>query len=648
MAFLICSKEEFKQSNIEMFDFILVTGDAYVDHPSFGVAIISRMVESMGFTIGIISQPNWNEIDSFKIYGQPKYAFFVSSGNIDSMVNHYSVSKRRRQRDLYSPNGEMGLRPDRALIVYGNKIREAYKNTPIIIGGIEASLRRLSHYDYWDNKVRRSVLLDSSADLLLYGMGERSIKEVCNALRDGIKVEDINYIKGTVFKTKDRNLIESIDGIELPSFKDVTKDKFKYGESFKIQKENSEFGVAKTLIESYGSVYVVQNIPQRPVTTEEFDEAYNLPYERNYHPMYEKMGGVPAITEVKFSIINNRGCFGACNFCALTFHQGRTVSVRSHESVINEAKKITDMEDFKGYIHDVGGPTANFSGPACEKQEKMGGCTKKDCLSPEPCKSLKINHDNYVSLLRELRELPKIKKVFVRSGIRYDYVMYDKSEEFFNELCEHHISGQLKVAPEHISNKVLSQMGKPSVEVYNLFWDKYKRINEKLGKKQFLVPYLMSSHPGSDLNEAIKLAEYLKKNNINPEQVQDFYPTPSTLSTCIYYTGVNPFTGEEIYTPKTKEEKAMQRALIQFKNPKNYNLVKNALIKAERQDLIGTGKDCLIWDKDARGNFVSPNSNVSREKGKTNSKSKGKYNDNSTKEKPKKRKTIRNVHKKKK
>ncbi len=634
MAFLIANKEEFEKSNIEQFDFIVVTGDAYVDHPSFGIAIISRVLEDAGFLVGIIAQPKWETIDDFTCYGKPRLAFLVSGGNIDSMVNHYTVAKKRRHDDMYSPNKEAFLRPDRATIVYSNKIREAYKDVPIILGGVEASLRRLSHYDYWDNKVRRSILLDSGADLLVYGMAEKQIIEIAERLYKGYQVDKITDVNGTVFKTKELNVIEKEKYVTLPTFNETSKNKLKYNESFKLQNDNTEFYTAKRLVEQYDSVYVVQNKPERPLTTSEFDRVYSLPYERNYHPMYEKSGGISAISEVKYSIINNRGCYGNCRFCAITFHQGSVVQGRSLKSIVAEAKTFIWDEDFKGYIHDVGGPTANFREPACQKQADYGACLDKDCLYPEPCKNLKVDHEEYLKILKALRELPNVKKVFIRSGIRYDYLLHDKSDKFFNELVEHHVSGQLKVAPEHVSNNVLKMMGKPSKQVYDKFQEKFYKINKKLGKKQFLVPYLMSSHPGSTLNDAIELAIYLRDNNLSPEQVQDFYPTPGTLSTCIFYTGIDPYTGEEVYVPKSSDEKAMQRALIQYKNPKNYELVKRALIKAKREDLIGFDKNCLIRPKNS-GNSYNPNFN---NKSKTNKEQ----------QKPKKKKMIRNVHKKKK
>ena len=588
MKFLPTTPEEIKGQSV---DFVLVTGDAYVDHPSFGASVIARVLVDAGFSVAILAQPDWKSRKDFERFGQPRLAFLVTGGNIDSMVNHYSVALKKRKKDSYSAGGEIGKRPNRATIVYGNKIRESYKNVPIIIGGLEASLRRMSHYDYWDNGVRRSILLDSSADLLVYGMGEKQIVEIARALDNNTPICQIKGVKGTVYKTKDISVLK--DYVMLPDFKqDNTKED--YAKSFVIQYENTDFKTAKVLIENYNGIFVVQNTPALPLTTSEFDKVYSFPYARTYHPMYEKNGGVPAIEEVKFSIISNRGCYGGCNFCALTFHQGRVVQARSHKSILIEAEKITYDEDFKGYIHDVGGPTANFRGSACDKQLTHGSCKNKQCLFPKPCKSLKIDHSDYLSLLKKVRQLPKVKKVFVRSGIRYDYLMYDKSDQFFRELCEHHVSGQLKVAPEHISDRVLEKMGKPSFDLYEKFAEKFYDINKKLGKKQFLVPYLISSHPGSDLNAAIELALYLKKINHTPEQVQDFYPTPGTLSTCMYYTEIDPRTNRKVYVPKTVKEKAMQRALMQYRHPSNYNLVKEALIKAGREDLIGFEKDCLI------------------------------------------------------
>ena len=628
-GFLPISKKDMLERGIEQFDFVYVIGDAYVDHPSFGPAIISRVLVSRGFSVGIISQPDWKDDASISIMGEPRLGFLVSGGNMDSMVNHYSVSKKRRESDSFTPGGIMGKRPDYATVVYCNLIRRTYKKTPIIIGGIEASLRRLAHYDYWSNKLKRSILLDSGADLISYGMGERSIVEIAEALESGIDVKDITFIDGTVYKTKDKESI--YDAIWLPEWDEIKENKRIFAESFYTQYCNTDPFSGKRLVEGYGTNFVVQNPPQKPLSQDEMDAVYALPYMRTYHPSYEEAGGVPAIREIKFSLVSNRGCFGGCSFCALTFHQGRIIQTRSHESIIDEAKIITQDPEFKGYIHDVGGPTANFRAPACQKQLTKGACPNKQCLFPTPCKNLEVDHKDYISLLRKLRELPKVKKVFIRSGIRFDYLMADKDKTFLRELCEHHVSGQLKVAPEHISNAVLKRLGKPSVEVYNKFVQAYKDMNKKIGKEQYLVPYLMSSHPGSTLKEAIELAEYLRDLGYMPEQVQDFYPTPSTISTCMYYTGLDPRTMEEVYVSTNPHEKAMQRALIQYRNPKNYDLVYEALTKAGRQDLIGFEKHCLIKPRKFGG-----------EKAGTWSKNQ------SAKDKKPKKKTIRNVHNKKK
>lgn len=593
--FLPINKQDMKERGWEQLDFILITGDAYVDHPSFGAAIIGRLLENEGFKVGIISQPSWQNTKDFKKLGKPRLAFLITGGNIDSMVNHYTVAKRRRKNDAYSPGGEMGLRPNRATIVYGNRAKEAYNDVPIILGGIEASLRRLAHYDYWDDKVRRSILLDSKADMLVYGMGEKQIIDIAHSLENGIDIKYLNFIRGTVYKTK--NIAHIHDGMMLPSYDEIIESKKKYAHSFIVQHNNMNEVWGKTLIEPYNNIFVVQTPPAKPLEQSELDKTYSLQYMRNYHPIYEEAGGVPAIEEVKFSIISNRGCFGSCSFCALTFHQGRVVQARSHISIVTEAEKIVWEPDFKGYIHDVGGPTANFRHRACDKQIKHGVCKNKQCLFPTPCKQLKIDHQDYLSLLRKLRQLPNVKKVFIRSGIRYDYLIHDKDDEFFKELCKYHISGQLKVAPEHISPNVLEKMGKPSREVYDKFVEKYKRLNQDLGLNQFIVPYLMSSHPGSTLKEAIELAEYLRSLSYMPEQVQDFYPTPGTLSTCMYYTGLDPRTMKKVHVPKNPREKSMQRALIQYRNPKNYSLVYEALIKAGRTDLIGFGENCLIWPR---------------------------------------------------
>ncbi len=591
--FLPISKEDMRRRGIEQLDFVYVCGDAYVDHPSFGHAIITRLLESYGYTVGIIAQPDWKQNDSIAILGEPRLGFLVSAGNMDSMVNHYSVSKKRRKTDAFSPGGIMGKRPDYAAVVYCNLIRRTYKKTPIIVGGIEGSLRRLAHYDYWSNKVKRSILLDSGADLISYGMGERSIIEIAEALAAGIDVKDITYIRGTVFRTQDPYFIE--DAIILPSYDEISTNKEAYARSFYIQYQNTDPFQAKKMAEAYPhGIYVVQNPPQKPLSMQEMDDVYALPYTRTYHPIYEKDGGIPAISEVKFSLISNRGCFGGCNFCALTFHQGRIIQTRSHASILAEAKQMIQNKDFKGYIHDVGGPTANFRHPSCKKQLEKGVCTNRQCLFPTPCKNLTVDHKDYLSLLRKLRQLPGVKKVFIRSGIRFDYLLEDKDDRFFRELCQYHVSGQLKVAPEHISDNVLRYMGKPPVEVYDRFKEKYRKINEQIGKKQYLVPYLMSSHPGSTLKDAIALAEYLRDLGYMPEQVQDFYPTPSTISTCMYYTGLDPATMQPVYVSHNPHEKAMQRALIQYRNPSNYDLVYEALKKEHREDLIGFDQHCLI------------------------------------------------------
>ncbi len=591
--FLPISASDMKDRGWTECDFVYVIGDAYVDHSSFGPAIISRLLESFGYKVGIISQPDWKNKDSIAILGKPRLGFLVSAGNMDSMVNHYTVNKKHRHNDAYTPGGVMGKRPDYATIVYCNLIKQTYKDVPIIIGGIEASLRRLAHYDYWSDKVKHSVLIDSGADIISYGMGEHSIVEIADALNSGIDVSDITFIKGTVFKTK--SLDNLYDYIQLPDYETISTDKKAYAESFYTQYINTDPFTAKVLVEKYKEkLYVVQNPPAMPLTTQEMDDIYALPYMRNYHPSYEKLGGVPALNEIKFSITNNRGCFGGCSFCALTFHQGRIIQVRSHESIIQEAKTMTKEPDFKGYIHDVGGPTANFRHTSCKKQLTKGVCPNKQCLFPKPCGNLTVDHKDYIKLLHELMDIKGVKKVFIRSGIRFDYCMADSDDTFIKELCENHISGQLRVAPEHISDNVLKRMGKPENKVYEAFLKRYERINNKTGKQQYVVPYLMSSHPGSTMKEAIELAEYIRDLGYMPEQVQDFYPTPSTLSTCMYYTGYDPRTMEKVYTPVTYHEKAMQRALIQYRNPENYELVKEALIKNGRADLIGFDKKCLI------------------------------------------------------
>jgi uncharacterized radical SAM protein YgiQ len=593
MAFLPMTLSEMKEQGIEQFDFVYISGDAYVDHSSFGMAIITRILELHGYSVGVIAQPDWTDDKSITILGEPRLGFIISSGNMDSMVNHYTSTKKHRKTDAYSPGGRTGMRPDHAVVVYGNLVRKQYKNTPIIIGGIEASLRRLAHYDYWSNQIKRSVLLDSAADLLIYGMGEHAIVEVADALQAGIEIQDVTYVAGTVYKTKDPSI--AYDAINLPSYEDVKEDKIKYAESFQIQYENTDPFNAHAMIESYQNrIYVIQNIPSEPLSMQEMDDVYALPYMGTYHPSYEAEGGIPAIKEVKFSIVSNRGCFGGCSFCAITFHQGRIVQTRSHESMLAEGLEMTRHEDFKGYIHDVGGPTANFRGPSCEKQLTKGVCKHKQCLYPKPCDQMKVDHTDYIDVLRKMRKLPGVKKVFIRSGVRFDYVLADKSNEFLEELCKYHVSGQLRVAPEHISDQVLKRMGKPKREVYDAFCEKFDHVNKKLNMEQYVVPYLISSHPGSTLREAVKLAEYVRDLGYMPEQVSDFYPTPSTLSTVMYYTGVDPRTMEKVYVPKTFKEKALQRALIQYRKPQNYDLVKEALEKAHRLDLIGYGPKCLI------------------------------------------------------
>ncbi len=605
--FLPIDREDMKKRGWDEVDFVYVCGDAYVDHPSFGAAIITRILEAHGYRIGFIAQPDWKDDNSIQVFGRPRLGFLVSAGNMDSMVNHYTVSKKRRNQDAYTPGGVIGKRPDYATIVYCNLIRKVYKKVPIIIGGIEASLRRLAHYDYWSNTLKHSILMDSQANILIYGMGEHSVVEIADALDSGLAVEDITYVRGTVYHAK--NLDSVYDYEMLPSFDELKKDKKEYAASFYTQYCNTDSITAKCLVESYGNNgYVVQNPPSAPLTELEMDDVYELPYMRAYHPSYEKDGGVPALNEIKFSLTSNRGCFGGCSFCALTFHQGRVIQTRSHESLVNEAKEMTKDPDFKGYIHDVGGPTANFRHTACEKQKKYGVCTNKQCLFPKPCQNLKVDHKDYLALLKKIRQIPGVKKVFVRSGIRFDYVMADSDDTFLRELCKYYISGQLRVAPEHISDAVLDKMGKPHNAVYEQFIKRYQKVNATVGKEQFVVPYLMSSHPGSTLKEAVELAEYLRDLGYMPEQVQDFYPTPSTISTCMYYTGVDPRTMEEVYVPVNPHEKAMQRALIQYRNPHNYDLVKEALIKAGRTDLIGFEEGCLIaprkehwreekWDK---------------------------------------------------
>ena len=625
--FLPVTAKEMKDRGWNQVDFVYLTGDAYVDHSSFGCAIISRLLESRGYRVGIISQPDWRKKESIQVFGEPRLGFLVTAGNMDSMVNHYTVSKKHRQKDAYSPGGKMGLRPDMATVVYSNLIRQTYKNTPIILGGIEASLRRLAHYDYWQDQVRRSILLDSGADLISYGMGEHSILEIAEALDSGLQVGEITYIPGTVYKSKTLDMV--YDPIVLPSYEKIRDNKKAYADSFAVQYKNTDPFTAKPLAEDYGTRgYVIQNPPAKPLTQQEMDDVYDLPFTGTWHPMYDSQGGIPALEEIRFSLTSNRGCFGSCSFCALTFHQGRILQTRSHDSIIKEAIHMTEDPAFKGYIHDVGGPTADFRQPSCEKQLTKGVCQNRQCLFPEPCKNLTADHSDYVALLRKLRKIPKVKKVFIRSGVRFDYVMADKSPVFLQELVKYHISGQLRVAPEHVSDQVLRYMGKPSHQVYERFLKAYEKANAKTGQKQYAVPYFMSSHPGCTVKDAVKLAEYVRDLGFTPEQVQDFYPTPSTLSTCMYYTGIHPLTGEKVYVPKDPHEKAIQRALMQYKNPANRVLVLEGLKLAGRMDLVGFGPKYLI----------RPERGSTGEKTK-NRKQTGKNHN---------RKTIRHTHQKKK
>ncbi len=592
-GFLPVNREDMLEKGITQPDFVYICGDAYVDHPSFGSAIISRILEAHGYTVCMLCQPDWHQPECVREFGEPRLGFLVSAGNMDSMVNHYTVAKRHRKTDAYTPGGVMGKRPDRAVTVYCNMIRRSYKHVPIIIGGIEASLRRLGHYDYWSDRVKRSILLDAGADLISYGMGEHSIVEIADALASGIAVSDISWIEGTVYKTRQEDSI--YDAIRLPDFEEIEASPERYAESFAIQYRNTDPFAAKRIYECYdGALFVVQNPPAKPLSELEMDDVYDLPYMRDYHPMYKKDGGIPALGEIKLSLTSNRGCFGECNFCALTMHEGRIVQARSHENILKEAREILEDPDFKGYIFDVGGPTSEFRAPACEKQLTKGACVGKKCLWPSPCKNLRVDHSDYVQLLREVRSLPGVKKVFVRSGFRFDYLMADSNKEFLREICAHHVSGQMRVAPEHISDNVLKEMGKPKVEIYNAFVREFEKINKELRLKQYIVPYLMSSHPGSRLKDAIALAEYIRDMGYIPEQVQDFYPTPGTVSTCMYHTGINPLTKEKVYVPRSPHEKAMQRALIQYRRPENYALVKEALLREHREDLIGYDKRCLI------------------------------------------------------
>ena len=664
MRFLPVSRADMEERGIDQLDFVYVIGDAYVDHPSFGPAIISRLLESHGYQVGIIAQPDFRHAESIMALGEPRLGFLVSAGNMDSMVNHYSVAKKHRKVDSYTPGGEMGKRPDRAVIVYCNLIRQKYKHVPIIAGGIEASLRRMAHYDYWSDSLRRSILLESGADLVSYGMGERSIVAIADALDAGMLVKDITYIPGTVCKV--RSLDEISDYTVLPDYESICKDKKKYAESFYIQYSNTDPFSGKRLVEPYSqNCFIVQNPASEPLTMEEMDQVYDLPFQRTWHPMYDAAGGIPALSEVKFSLVSCRGCFGGCSFCALTFHQGRIIQARSHESLIKEAKLMIEEPDFKGYIHDVGGPTADFRAPACEKQMTKGVCPHKQCLFPEPCKNLRADHSDYIALLRKLRALPKVKKVFIRSGIRFDYVLADKKSTFLEELCRYHVSGQLKVAPEHVSDPVLACLGKPKAAVYQEFCRQYKKMNERLGLKQYLVPYLMSSHPGSTMKEAVELAEYCRDLGYMPEQVQDFYPTPSTISTCMYYTGLDPRTMTAVYVPKDPHEKEMQRALIQYRNPANRVLVREALLKAGREDLIGYGPKCLLRPDQARGDGRAAHRDDNRHvekrsagrgrgasSGRTadrnNTQSRSQNQEQTQERRPtQKKKTIRNVHRKK-
>ncbi len=600
MNFLPISKKDMIEKGLETVDFVLVSGDAYVDHPSFGTAIIGRVLEAHGFSVAICAQPDWHDDEILKQYGIPNLAYLVTAGNIDSMVNHYTVNRKHRDKDYYTDNGVMGKRPDRATIVYSQWIRKSYPKAPIIIGGIEASLRRMSHYDYWDDKVRSSILMDSTADLLVYGMAENTIVEIADALKGDIPISEITYIRGTVWKTKTKSHPDN--AIILPSFAESKEDKKKYTESFLLQYRNTDAFTGLPLVETYGNVRIIQNKPAFALTQSEMDWVYALPFERKFHPSYTN---IPAIEEVQFSLISNRGCFGSCNFCAITQHQGRMITSRSTPSLVEEAIKITEMPHFKGYIHDVGGPTANFHQPSCQKQLTLGTCKNKDCLHPQPCSQLEVSHATYLDALRQLRAIPKVKKVFIRSGIRYDYLIFDQDEAFFDELIQFHISGQLKVAPEHVSKRVLDKMGKPTFDVYDKFVKKYEAKNIQFNKDQYLVPYLISSHPGSELKDAVELALYLKKIKHQPQQVQDFYPTPFTASTCMYYTEMDPFTGEKLYVAKTVKDKTLQRVLMQYANPKNQHLVFEALKQANRLDLVGFGKHCLIRPLPQRRSHVN-------------------------------------------
>ena len=619
-GFLPITAEEMKQKGWDSVDFVIVTGDAYVDHPSFGTAIISRVLENAGYRVGIIPQPDFKTEESVKVFGRPKYAFMINSGNIDSMVAHYTAAKRLRSEDMYSPGGIAGKRPDRAVTVYSKLVRKAFGDVPIIIGGVEASLRRFAHYDYWADEVMPSILIDSGADLLSFGMGEKQTVLIADRLRNGESIKDLTDIDGTMFIT---DSAEGLNALSVPSFSEVKESKKQYAIACRIEYDEQDAVRGKRIVQKHGDRYVVQNKPMAPLSTEELDAVYELPYMRYYHPSYEALGGIPAIKEVEFSITHNRGCFGACNFCSIAYHQGRQIAVRSKESVIKEAKLLTENPHFKGYIHDVGGPTANFRTVSCEKQLKNGLCKGKKCLAPTPCKNLEVDHKEYLELLRELRALKGVKKVFIRSGIRFDYLLEDESDEFFEELVRHHVSGQLKVAPEHCSDYVLDKMGKPHIETYKRFANKFYKITKRQGKEQYLVPYLMSSHPGCRLTDAIDLALFLKQNNMRPEQVQDFYPTPGTISTCMYYTELDPYTLEHVFVPKTPSQKAEQRALLQYFKPQNKPIVLKALRDCGRTDLIGNGKNCLIYASEPQ--VRQKTKNLSNKQNKKPFKAKGRW-----------------------
>lgn len=590
-TFLVTERADMEARGWAELDFVLISGDAYVDHPSFAPAVIGRYLESKGYRVGIIAQPDWNDVNAFKKLGKPRLASLVTAGNLDSMLNKFTAAKKIRREDDYSPGGEAGHRPDRATLVYSNRMKEAFRDVPLIIGGIEASLRRFGHYDYWSDTVRRSILVDSKADVLIYGMGELQIIELAEALDQNRFEESLPNMRGICYMSKD---IPSIDCVECPSFEEIKVDKMAFADAFRIQYDEQDPFYGRPIVQKHGDRYVVQNVPALPLTQEQMDAAYDLPYTRKWHPSYDDKGGVPALSEVQFSLVSQRGCFGSCSFCAITNHQGRIIQNRSHQSLIDEAKLMINMDGFKGYIHDVGGPTANFRHLACDKQAVFGACKGRTCAAPEPCENLNTNHDDYIALLRKLRKLKGVKKVFVRSGLRYDYVLADNNKAFVKELCQYHVSGQLKVAPEHVSKRVTTMMGKAGKEEFLTFKKWFEEANRELGKKQYLVPYFMSSHPGCTLEDAIELAEFLRDQHMYPEQVQDFIPTPGSLSTCMYYTGINPLDGKPVYVAKKGRDKAKQRALMQYKNIENYDLVKEALIEANRRDLIGFGPECLI------------------------------------------------------